>query len=352
MAHSFPPANNEKSFVSATQVMAMQKFIFATILLSEQCNASCPHCINTKQRNQRTHMDEEKLKILIEDLLCDNFANLKLLGGEPTVHPNFDSLYPYFQSKFKQVTLFSNALNNKIKDIVPRATDYITYNGFFVNESFDTEKFLPRNPHKFLRIIQNVVNVNFDLDNFKKRAFFVRNFFKSVGLEEYYSMALSLDCTEDLFSNAEQLNKILLEAGKFLVNNNINYITQRNAPACFFVNPELFNFRKFHEMFRHHTCDVTYGQAIIDTDFNLKYCDRMPRVLGSVFRNQVETIDFEEFKMMMYQGYIWKLRDNYNLKCRGCKWWLQGCNGGCYANNKSKVFEETARFEEQCNAGD
>lgn len=349
----FDDSGRNKNFLpSMSQVMAMQQFPFVTILLSEQCNARCPHCINTLQRDQKTHMDEKKLKILIDDLLADNFGNLKLLGGEPTVHPNFQSLYPYFQSKFKRVTLFTNALNGKVKEVTPRALDYVTYNGYFIDDSFDTAKFLPRNPVPFLRTIQNVINTSFDFESFKKRAVIVRDFFRGVGLEKYYTMALSLDCTEDIFLNAGKLNKILVDLVKFLSQNRINYTTHRNAPACFFVDQELINLKKTHPIFPHQLCDVSYGQAIIDTDFNLKYCDRMPRILGNVFRNDYETIDFEEFKIMMYQGYLWKLEDNYRHKCKGCKWWLKHCNGGCYANNNSKVFDDNIRLEAQCNTGE
>lgn len=335
-----------------SQVMAMQQFPFVTILLSEQCNARCPHCINTLQRNQKTHMDEKKLKILIEDLLTSNFGNLKLLGGEPTIHPNFSNLYPYFQSKFEHVTLFTNALNDKIKSIVPRPSDYVTYNGYFINESFDTEKFLPKNPNPFSRTIQNVINMDFDFGKLKERAIRVRDFFQGVGLGDNYTMALSLDCTEDVFTNAEKLNDIFLNVVRFLSGNGVNFTTHRAAPACFFVNPELEKVRHTHYFFPTHICDVTYGQAIIDTDFNLKYCDRMPKILGNVFKNDYETIDFEEFKMLMYQGYIGKLKDNYKLKCKGCKLWLKQCNGACYANQNSDVFDDTIRIEARCNTGD
>jgi radical SAM protein with 4Fe4S-binding SPASM domain len=78
----------------------------------------------------------------------------------------------------------------------------------------------------------------------------------------------------------------------------------------------------------------------------------MPKILGSVFRNDFETIDFEEFKLMMHQGYVWKMRDNYKLRCKGCKLWLKECNGGCYANNSSAVFNENIRLDVKCNTSD
>ena len=349
-----PDSNSNKKQVTygLSGFLADQQFLFATILLSEQCNASCPNCINSMQRNQRSHMDEKKLKILVEDLLSDNFPNLKLLGGEPTVHPNFLDLYKYFQGKFTHVTLFTNALNDKIKKITPRQSDYVTYNGYFVNNSFDTDKFLPHNPEPFFRTIQNVVNTSFDFGKFKERAIFTRDFFRSVNLEKHYTMALSIDCTEDIFGYAEELNRIFLDVIRFLVENNVNFTTHRNAPVCFFVNPELAKLQEKHNFFPYHICDISYGQAIIDTDFNLKYCDRMPKILGSVFRNDFETIDFEEFKLMMHQGYVWKMRDNYKLRCKGCKLWLKECNGGCYANNSSAVFNENIRLDVKCNTSD
>lgn len=346
--------NTNTKKISLTQVLANQAFPFVTILLSERCNAACPHCINSDQRNQKTHMDEKKLKILIDFLLSDNFANLKLLGGEPTIHPNFKELYPYFQSKFERVTLFTNALNDSIKQITPRANDYITYNGYFINKHFNTDKFLPENPYPFLRTIQNVINTSFNFDQFKERALLVRDYFKKIGLEKHYTMALSLDCTEDIFTNAEKLNNIFIDIINFMAQNGVRVTTHRNAPVCFFVNPELLRVRKFYNnrIFPSHICDVSYGQAIIDTDFNLKYCDRMPKILGNVFRNDFDTIEFEEFKMMMYQGYLWKMKDNYTLKCKNCKLWGKECNGGCYANLKSEVFKDNFRALEKCNTAD
>lgn len=351
MSKDDSPAKAVSNF-SMSQLMAAQRFPFVTILLSERCNARCPHCINTLQRNQKSHMNEKKLRILVEDLLADNFPNIKLLGGEPTLHPSFLELYGDFQKNFAYVTLFTNALSGKVKKIKPRAGDYITYNGYFINDSFDTDNFLPRNPEPFLRTIQNVVNTSFDLEKFKTKALFVRDFFRGIGQENNYVMALSIDCTEDIFTNAEKLNQVFLEIISFCLRNDVRVNTHRNAPFCFFVHPDLIRIQETRNLFRAHTCDVTYGQAIIDTDFNLKYCDRMPRILGNVFRNEYETIDFEEFKIMMYQGYIWKIRDNYQNKCKGCKLWLKKCNGGCYANLNSKVFDETIRLEAQCNTGD
>jgi len=345
---------NRYNITSPKDFLSMQKLHFATILLSESCNANCPHCINAMQRDQKTHMDEEKLRILVENLLSKNFFNLKLLGGEPTIHPNFVNLYSYFQKKFTNVTLFSNALNDNIKKIIPRPQDYITYNGYFVNSNFDTDKFLPDNPFHFLRTIQNVVNMSFNFDEFKERALFVRDFFHSRDIRKNYVMALSLDCTEDIFSHAKEINKILIDIMKFLIKNKVTTTTHRNAPICFLVDPELIKIREQlqYRIFPSHICDVIYGQAIIDTEFNLKYCDRMPQVLGNVFKNDTETIGFKEFKTLMYKGFESKMKDNYDLKCKGCKHWKNGCNGGCYANLNSSVFDETTRAKIQCNVGE
>ena len=78
----------------------------------------------------------------------------------------------------------------------------------------------------------------------------------------------------------------------------------------------------------------------------------MPKILGNMFKNDFETINFEEFKLMMYQGYIWKMQDNYSLKCKDCPYWAKECNGGCYANIGSRIFSENFRDNIKCNSGD
>ena len=61
------------------------------IYLTESCNANCNHCFNKGIREDR-HMDTAKAEMLFNYFASNGIKNLKIMGGEPTVHPDFLTL--------------------------------------------------------------------------------------------------------------------------------------------------------------------------------------------------------------------------------------------------------------------
>jgi MoaA/NifB/PqqE/SkfB family radical SAM enzyme len=83
------------------------------------------------------------------------------MGGEPTIHPDFSKITKIAQKHFKTVSVFTNAINNKIQEFEPRDNDSIIYNFKFA-KLLNKEKLLPEKPGRRSLEIQITSTTNTD----------------------------------------------------------------------------------------------------------------------------------------------------------------------------------------------
>ena len=88
--------------------------------LTLECNWCCPCCVrlcNLKQKNPKsimslndiTHICEE-----INDVGCKKFEHITLIGGEPTINPNFLDICLYIKNTVDtKIEVSSNSSNNQ-----------------------------------------------------------------------------------------------------------------------------------------------------------------------------------------------------------------------------------------------
>ena len=82
------------------------------ILLTEKCNANCSNCFNADYRKNKD-MYIEDFFMLCDFLSVNNIKHLKIMGGEPTVHPYFLDAVEYAQKKFSKIlSLRQNSLGS------------------------------------------------------------------------------------------------------------------------------------------------------------------------------------------------------------------------------------------------
>jgi len=74
-------------------------------IITQQCNKHCSYCFANSSREDNKHMDFEFYKKVIDE----SKSNIKLLGGEPTEHPDFFKFLEYGLIK-NHVTIVSNFL--------------------------------------------------------------------------------------------------------------------------------------------------------------------------------------------------------------------------------------------------
>ena len=81
-------------------------------LTNQNCNLRCKHCyINFEPYKKiKDFISVENIKQAINDLKSQNIKMICLTGGEPLLHPDFNSILR-FCLKHKPVTIFSNGIN-------------------------------------------------------------------------------------------------------------------------------------------------------------------------------------------------------------------------------------------------
>ena len=109
------------------------------ILITEGCNANCKSCFNKDYRTAE-YIKFEDYKDLAIYLKDSGVKIVKLMGGEPTTHPDFLEIFDFSKQCFGKVGIFTNGINDEIIKIVPREDDQIIYNATFIKAYMNTEK--------------------------------------------------------------------------------------------------------------------------------------------------------------------------------------------------------------------
>ncbi|MCP3921600.1 MAG: radical SAM protein [Desulfobacterales bacterium] len=91
------------------------------IILTDYCNQSCPYCFAKKMMDgDSKNISIEKYRFAVDYLLRNNQKLIGLIGGEPTLHPDFVDLVDYIIKNNGIIRLFTNGLigdNNLINHL-------------------------------------------------------------------------------------------------------------------------------------------------------------------------------------------------------------------------------------------
>ena len=80
------------------------------ILLTTRCNLSCKYCFaQEKLSSNRTNMTMENVRRVIDFLQRSNFPIFRVMGGEPTLHPQFNEIIRLAIAANMRVDVLSNA---------------------------------------------------------------------------------------------------------------------------------------------------------------------------------------------------------------------------------------------------
>lgn len=104
------------------------------LLLTENCPGRCPYCFNAAIREQRTGgqatvMTIEGFKIALEFLRQSQIDQVRLMGGEPLLHPDLEKLINliYMTNEWKNLLIFTSGLFPKkvFQFFNPRNTHFV-----------------------------------------------------------------------------------------------------------------------------------------------------------------------------------------------------------------------------------
>jgi Radical SAM superfamily len=140
------------------------------LLLTYKCNRSCPYCF-AQERQQTLGPDSEQLISWKNLVIAANYfadtpeKTITLLGGEPTLHPEFINIYRYLLARDFTVRVFSNGCLDpeKIEDlgaalVVPRSRFIIN-----VNEERDRADFETKMQNQFFSKLGMASSLSFNL---------------------------------------------------------------------------------------------------------------------------------------------------------------------------------------------
>lgn len=309
------------------------------ILLTEKCNANCKSCFNSSYRRNKD-MNIDDFKELCDYLSKNNIEKIKIMGGEPTIHPNFIEIVEYAQAKISGIHIFTNALNESIFSIKLRDTDSIVYNASFLNEQFMIEKLLLNQLGS--RAIETQISSDTDIEKLKNNLSFIISKAKEMyGIEtviDKIGINLTLNCIENIFDKKEIIIEKWNDLYTFIKSNlGIDMKVDHSIPWCFFVNTDMKVKQGIWKCSYH--CS-----GLIDTDLNLRYCNQLPKVLIPL-RKDKRFIPIKIVENYLHMTNLEKINGNLNKICKDCIFFGEKCNGGCFMHKefitKESVIENT-----------
>lgn len=299
------------------------------LLITEYCNAHCSYCLNANYRKDSAIMDKRKLFYLLEFLSEHGCNIVRLMGGEPTLHPDFREITQRCQDLFAKVVILSNALSGVVKDFHPRENDGIIYNLNTIPKTFDKSKFLLESPgFRYLSIVisrqSNIENIIDKLDTI----------FKNVELSNRLELNISIDLCDNIFDKTDlirnQIDKLYLICKK-----NNWHCNFRFDGELVILYPECMqDIQPIPGGAKKKMCSRT-EPGFVDADFNFRFCHAFP-VKIKQFNSETSWEELCEIARK-YTGERINLTRN---RCKGCIEHSNKCDGTCFALTSIEGYDE------------
>lgn len=299
------------------------------VFFTENCNADCPNCLNKAFRSENKFIDIEKYEKICKYFMENNVAGIKIMGGEPTLHPEFEHLLEISQKHFKRVSLFTNGISKKILHFKPRENDGVSYN-FRFYKFLSKEKFLL--DYSGYRSLEVLINSTTNVQELLQE---ILNITKDV--EDKISVMLTLDCTSPIFKEREQTLPIFEEIYLKLCSAGVTVGIDHSLPVCYVYDTKV---PIYH---RGSICD-TECAGLIDSSCNLLYCNQHHKELIPLFSGN-RIIPFKILEN--YLSMVYNHQQVYVLQkiCKDCILYGELCNGGCFVasdiNTRYDILQNT-----------
>ena len=295
------------------------------LIITEDCNANCPHCFNANMRKGK-HMP---MDIVYKALSCVDGPSVKLMGGEPTLHPNLIEIIDACHEAAPAVRLFTNGLK---KEILEKANlqpqDTVTYNFYVANQSLTNQNYLwDKNISRSFRVVINTkTNLSRLFVKLRNLAGILQR--QPVQTQKLSGVVLSLDTQENIFSNKEELQKRLYSIVRRLRLWGIRHISRDHViPVCFWTNNET---REYLDVYlknnRSSRCLSPLCASWIGIDGTIRHCNQFPVYCGKLS----DSANSASIRALYQKAKEFKVKLlKQDEECRDCPH-LETCLGGCF----------------------
>lgn len=285
------------------------------LYITESCNAKCPNCFN-RQNRKNQHMDMEHYQKICQFFASNGASQIKIMGGEPTIHPQFSEFMKISQDCFSTVSLFTNALSDNLYLFIPRDNDIITYN-FKFRKLLNFKKLLLNFPGKRNLEIQITPTI------IKEKL--LEEIIRVVDIcPQRIVPCFTLDCTANIFKDRDKILTIYEYIWKNCLDRGYEVGQDHLIPLCF-VKGSIIPIPKSGS-----NCTLNCA-GLIDSDYNLRFCNQHSEILLNMFDLQGNIIGSDSLAKALREKYYEVLSIVHSKGCNECSLYNIFCNGGCFA---------------------
>lgn len=316
----------------------------AWLTTNRTCNNRCEWCYAKNTLSNTQLMDFEKAKEAVDELAKRKVNRIMLIGGEPTIYPNFIELIQYIREKEIQVSLATNG--RKFKDLnFAKKVIQAGITGIDISLKAISEEEYLKNTNSYglnemIEGYKNLKKIGFNpsvsyviIEDSKERFEEVVKFISSQGIDRF-AIQFVKPVVEEKDDEILDLNKM----GKFveyiyeIMNSHkeISYSMEISFPLCL-INRDILN--ELVEQGRiFNCCHVPRGTGIIfDQDFKVLPCNHFAE-----YPFCDDSIDFSDklsieklWESETVKEFRKKAQCYPTEKCEECNLWVQ-CGGGCF----------------------
>ena len=315
----------------------------ANILLTERCVRSCPYCFAKKQMKESSQNDTlswDDFMYVVDFFELSKNKHLALLGGEPTLHPNFVEYILYLYKRGFDISVFTSAILSedtlskllfavKEKNIPANRLFFIcNVNHPSISPENETQKqiYFLQQMGQYCSLGFNIYTVEFDLS-------FIIEYIKQFQLKKNVRIGLTHPILgeQNKFISSNQMKTVaenLIAYYPVLEENEIKLNIDCGFPLCMFDDDSLGKLYKLSNGPLRFSCG-----AAIDIGTNLDVWPCFP-LSGYEKRSLYDFSSFSELQNY-YEEMMFNIRDKQKgifEKCKNCFHLKTGlCAGGCGA---------------------
>jgi MoaA/NifB/PqqE/SkfB family radical SAM enzyme len=327
------------------------------LLITDICNKECPYCFAQEKVAIGAQVAKSNLKNIslanvqkyLDFLEAGNDRLFKILGGEPTVHPQFSEIVQMGLDRGMNVIVFTNGIwNRKVLDFVEH--DNSGRLGFVVNinepdTQTDNEN---RKQHQSLAVMGRRAIISFNIYRSSFDMLFTADLINKYELRRGLRLGLAhpivnIKIDYPKHDELKQIGKSLVHQLRILEKQDILGEFDCGFPMCMFDEQDFADLHICSKPVFHSTCDF-----IVDVGVNLDAWPCFP--LSEIANVKIEQFDNGNHLLNHYQRLLTPVRQMGSLNaCQDCKFHRRGqCCGGCtgrtliawQAQGDSKLIEK------------
>ena len=325
----------------------------ANILLTQKCVRSCPYCFAKKHMN-----DSDKKEMLSwEDLIyIANFFqqsmmnHMSLLGGEPTLHPNFVDFLLYLSKRGFKISVFTSGIMSTAKlEELYKAIDLIPEDSLKFVCNLNDPKLSPKGEfekvEKFFELFNDLITLSFNIYHLDFDMNYLFQAIEKYKLRKHIRLGLAhpIPGEKNKYVTPENFHILIDKLCSYFPVVNASNITlgfDCGFVSCVFTDEQLGQFLRFEKNGMktvHFECNPA-----IDIGPDLMVWSCFP--LSNLHKKSL--YEFNSFREIddYFKKIFEKIRKkNHGIfqKCSQCSLFTNNqCSGGCLAHLINKSYED------------